>query len=88
MNVNQLEFVCTKLGFTGNRKKAVESIIIYGVSAYASEMVYEVPKGTANRDAIKCSEKWGVLLSDAQSVNDLLTGEYNGKASNDNLQAT
>ena len=74
MNIEQLNFVCEKLGFTGNRKKACEAIIICGTSAYSSEGIYNIPKGTANRDAIKCSEKWSELLQDAQSVNDLLVG--------------
>ena len=68
----QLNFVMDKLGFTGDRREAVQAIICRGVSAYAAENMYSVPKGTANRDAIKCSEKWSELLNDAQSVNDLL----------------
>ena len=69
----QLNFVMDKLGFTGDRREAVQAIICRGVSAYAAENMYSVPKGTANRDAIKCSEKWGELLNDAQLVNDLIT---------------
>ena len=68
----QLNFVMDKLGFTGDRREPVQAIICRSVSAYAAENMYMVPKGTANRDAIKCSEKWGELLNDAQSVNDLI----------------
>jgi len=73
MNIKQLNFVCEKLGFTGSRKESCEAIIICGSSAYSCEGIYNRPKGTANRDAIKCSEKWSELLNDAQSVNDLIT---------------
>lgn len=72
MNKAQLNFVMDKLGFEGERREATKAIIHRGVSAYAAENMYKVPKGTANRDAIKCSEKWGELLQDAQTVNDLL----------------
>lgn len=72
MNKLQLNFVMGKLGFDGERREAVMAIILRGVSAYAAENMYNVPKGTANRDAIKCSEKWGELLRDAKAVNDLL----------------
>tara|TARA_R110002124_G_scaffold274499_1_gene444439 strand:+ start:63 stop:290 length:228 start_codon:yes stop_codon:yes gene_type:complete len=72
MNKLQLNFVMDKLGFEGERREATKAIIRRGVSAYAAENMYSVPKGTANRDAIKCSEKWGELLQDAQAVNDLL----------------
>jgi len=77
MNKAQLNFVMDKLGFTGDRREAVQAIICRGVSAYAAENMYSVPKGTANRDAIKCSEKWGELLNDAQAVNDLITRGIN-----------
>ena len=83
MNIEQLNFVCKKLGFTGNRKKSCEAIIICGTSAYSSEGIYNIPKGTANRDAIKCAVKWGELLEDAQVINDLLV-----KANETNLQST
>ncbi len=73
MNELQLNFVMDKLGFKGERREATKAIIRRGVSSYAAENMYNVPKGTANRDAIKCSEKWGELLHDAQAVNDLLT---------------
>jgi len=69
----QLDFVMDKLGFKGERREAVQAIICRGVSAYAAENMYKVPKGTANRDAIKCSVKWGEILNDAQEVNDLLS---------------
>ena len=72
MNKLQLNFVMDKLGFEGERREATKAIIRRGVSAYAAENMYSVPKGTANRDAIKCSEKWGELLQDTQAVNDLL----------------
>jgi len=77
MNKAQLNFVMDKLGFTGDRREAVQAIICRGVSAYAAENMYSVPKGTTNRDAIKCSEKWGELLNDAQAVNDLITRGIN-----------
>jgi len=72
MNKAQLNFVMDKLSFQGERREAVQAIIIRNVSAYAAENMYNIPKGTANRDAIKCSEKWGALLDDAQSINDLV----------------
>jgi hypothetical protein len=72
MNKLQLKFVMDKLGFEGERREAMRAIIQRNVSAYAAENMYQVPRGTANRDAIKCSEKWGELLKDAQSINDLL----------------
>ena len=75
MNKAQLNFVMDKLGFEGERREATKSIIRRGVSAYAAENMYSVPRGTANRDAIKCSEKWSELLQDAQAVNDLITSK-------------
>ena len=72
VNKDQLNFVMDKLGFKGERREATKAIIIRNVSAYAAENMYIVTKGTANRDAIKCSVKWSELLRDAQSVNDLL----------------
>lgn len=75
MNKAQLNFVMDKLSFQGERRDAVQAIIIRNVSAYASENMYNIPKNTANRDAIKCSEIWGKLLEDAQSVNDLLVSK-------------
>ena len=72
MNKLQLNFVMDKLGFEGERREATKAIIHRGVSAYAAENTYNVPKGTANRDTIKCYEKWNELLQDAHSVNDLL----------------
>ena len=73
MNYEQIRFTCNKLGFSENRVKACEAVIVLKTSAYAAENMYSLPRGTANRDAIKCSEKWGELLQDAQTVNDLIT---------------
>lgn len=72
MNKAQLNFVMDKLSFQGERRDAVQAIIIRSISAYSAENMYNIPKGTANRDAIKCAETWGKLLEDAQGVNDLL----------------
>ena len=78
MNKSQLDFIMDKLGFVGSRRLAVEAIILDSLTAYAAEKLFNVPKGTANRDAIKCSKKWGSLLSDAQKVNDLLLEQKQG----------
>ena len=72
MNKAQLKFVMDKLGYEGQRREAMKAIILRGVSGYSAEMMYQIPKGTATRDAIRCTEKWGELLSDADIVNDLL----------------
>ena len=72
MNSEQLNFVMDKLGFTGDRRKSAIDIIVNSNTAYSAEKAHDIPKGTASRDAIKCSEKWGELLQDAQAVNDLL----------------
>jgi hypothetical protein len=72
LNKAQLKFVMNKLGYEGQRREAMKAIILRGVSAYSAEMMYQLPKGTASRDAIRCVDKWGELLSDTSIVNDLL----------------
>ena len=72
MNKEILKFVMDKLGYKGNRREAMKAIILRGVSGYSAEMMHQIPKGTATRDAIRCTEKWSELLSDAGIVNDLL----------------
>ena len=72
MNYNQIRFTCNKLGFSENRIRACEAVIVRETSAYSAEGIYTLPKGTVSRDAIKCSEKWRELLQDTQAVNDLL----------------
>ena len=72
MNYDQIRFACKKLGFSENRIRACEAVIVSETSAYSAEGIYTLPRGTVSRDVIKCSEKWDQLLRDAQSVNDLL----------------
>jgi len=72
VDYDQIRFTCGKLGFSENRIRACEAIIVRETSAYSAEGIYTLPKGTASRDAIKCSIKWGELLEDAQAINDLL----------------
>ncbi len=75
MNNKQLEFVMNKLGFAGDRVHAMIMMIIYGQSGYAVEKEFNIPKGTATRDAKKCRDKWRELLRICEDVNLLLEGE-------------
>jgi len=72
MNKSQLNFVMDNLGFTGERREAVQAIICRDVSAYAAEKMYNITKGTASRDSIKCAELWGKMLDTSKSVDELL----------------
>ena len=73
MNKAILNFTMDKLGYEGQRREAMKAMILRGVSGYSAEMMYQIPKGTASRDAIRCTEKWGELLKDTREVNDLIS---------------
>lgn len=73
MNQKQLDFVMDKLNITAtNRRMGLSNIIINGDSAYSVEIFHALAKNTANRDAIRCSEKWAELLNDCVIVKELV----------------
>lgn len=73
MNKKQLNFVMDLLKITAiNKRQAITDIITNGDSAYSVELFYSLPKNTINRDAIKCSKKWGECLEITEFVSDNL----------------
>ena len=74
MNKPQLNYVMDLLNITAiNRRSALENIILHDDTAYSVELFYSLPKNTMNREAIKCSKKWGECLDITMNVNRLLT---------------
>jgi hypothetical protein len=69
MNRIQLDFVMDLLNIkAANKREGLANIIINGDSAYSVELFHSLPKNTINRDAIKCSKKWGECLDITEFV--------------------